>query len=203
MKTTGIILAGGKSSRMGTNKALLDLNGRRVIEGIVETLRDITDEMLVVTNTFAEYEFLQLPLIADNWKGGLGPLAGIEAGLTASKTEYNLIVACDMPFISIELGRYLLSCLDESQAVVPQIEETRHPLFAAYRREVLGEVRKSLEKKELGIWRFLRNVDLKTVTKDELASLGLPNEEQYFFNMNNREHYQKAIQFINDKGSGD
>jgi molybdopterin-guanine dinucleotide biosynthesis protein A len=203
VKTTGIILAGGKSSRMGTNKALLDLNGRKVIEGIGETLANITDEMIVVTNTFEEFEFLQLPMVADNWKGGMGPLAGIEAGLAASKTEHNLIVACDMPFISVELGRFLLSCLHESQAAVPQIEETRHPLFAAYRREVLGEVRKSLEKRELGIWRFLRNVAVKTVTKDELTSLGLPNEERYFFNMNNHEHYQKAIQFINDKGGGD
>ncbi|MBB6445516.1 NTP transferase domain-containing protein [Bacillus benzoevorans] len=197
MKTTGIILAGGKSSRMGTNKALLDLNGRKVIEGIVEKLGDITDEVLLVTNTYADYEFLQVPMIGDHWRE-MGPLAGVEAGLTASKTEYNLIVACDMPFISVELGRYLLACLDESQAAVPQIDETSHPLFAAYRREVLAEVRKSLEKRELGMWRFLKKVEAKIITKDVLASLGLPNEEQYFFNMNNREHYQRAIHFINN-----
>lgn len=139
---------------MGTNKALLDLNGRRVIEGIAEKLGNITDEMIVVTNTFADYEFLQLPMVEDNWKG-MGPLAGIEAGLTVSQTEYNLIVACDMPFISVELGRYLLTCLDESQAAVPMIDGTRHPLFAAYRREVLPQVRKSLIKEELGIWCLL------------------------------------------------
>ena len=187
---------------MGTNKALLDLNGRRVIEGIAEKLGNITDETLVVTNTFADYEFLQLPMVTDNWKE-MGPLAGMEAGLTASKTEHNLIVACDMPFISVELGKFLLTCLDECQVAVPQIEETRHPLFAAYRREVLTEVRKSLEKKELGIWRFLQNVDVKIITKEVLEKLGLPNEEQYFFNMNNREHYQKAIKFINNKGRGE
>jgi molybdopterin-guanine dinucleotide biosynthesis protein A len=202
VKTTGIILAGGKSSRMGTNKALLDLNGRRVIEGIAERLRNITDEMVVVTNTLADYEFLQLPMVEDNWKG-MGPLAGMEAGLTVSKTEYNLIVACDMPFISVELGQYLLTCLDESQAAVPVIDGTRHPLFAAYRREVLTEVRKSLEKNELRMGHLLQNVHVKIITEDLLVSLGLPNEEQYFFNMNNREQYQKAIKFINHKGGGE
>ncbi len=168
VKTTGIILAGGKSSRMGTNKALLELNGRRIIEGIAETLRNITDEMIVVTNTFADYEFLQLPMVEDNWKG-MGPLAGIEAGLTASNTEHNLIVACDMPFISVELGRYLLTCLDESQAAVPVIEGTRHPLFAAYRREVLEEARKSLEKNELRIGQLLKNVDVKIITEERIS----------------------------------
>lgn len=202
MKTTGILLAGGKSSRMGTNKALLELNGRRVIEGIADKLSNITDELIVVTNTFADYEFLQLPMVEDNWKG-MGPLAGIEAGLTASNTEHNLIVACDMPFISVELGRYLLTCLDKSQAAVPVIDGMRHPLFAAYRREVLEEARKSLEKSELRIGHLLKNIDVEIITEDVLASLGLANEEQYFFNMNNSEHYQKAIQFINNKGSGE
>lgn len=202
MKTTGILLAGGKSSRMGTNKALLELNGRRVIEGIADKLCNITDELIVVTNTFADYEFLQLPMVEDNWKG-MGPLAGIEAGLAASNTEHNLIVACDMPFISVGLGHYLLTCLDECQAAVPVIEGTRHPLFAAYRREVLQKARKSLERNELRIGHLLENVDVKVITEDVLASLGIPNEEQYFFNMNNPEHYQKAIQFINNKGSGE
>lgn len=202
MNTTAIILAGGKSSRMGTNKALLDLNGRRVIEGIVEKLEKTVDEMLIVTNTCSDYEFLQLPMVSDNWKD-MGPLAGIEAGLSHSHTERNLIVACDMPFISVELGKYLLSCLEESQVAVPEIEGTRHPLFAAYRKETVVEVRKSLEKNHLGIWRFLQNVDVKIMTEEGLERLGLPNEEQYFFNMNNREHYQKALKFINTKGSGE
>src|SRR3954447_5197806 len=122
VNTTAIILAGGKSSRMGTNKALLDLNGRMVIEGIVEKLEKTVDEIIIVTNTFADYEFLKLPMVEDKWKD-MGPLAGIEAGLNASKTEHNLIVACDMPFISVELGKYLLSCLEEEyQVVVPEIE---------------------------------------------------------------------------------
>ena len=89
MKTTGIILAGGKSSRMGTNKALLTINGKTVIERIVNQLDQIVDEIIVVTNQFHDYEFLQLPMVEDKWKG-MGPLAGIQAGLKAATTERNL-----------------------------------------------------------------------------------------------------------------
>lgn len=191
LKTTGIILAGGKSSRMGTNKALLPLHGKTVIERIVERMRGITDELMIVTNTFEDYAFLRLPMTADHWPG-MGPLAGLEAGLSRSRTDYNLITACDMPFISVELGRYLLSCLDQYQAAVPVIKGRQHPLFAAYRKEIVAEVRNALEKQELRMEHFLKTIHVKMITEELLVSLGLPIEESCFFNMNKFEHYQKA-----------
>lgn len=69
MKATGIILVGGKSSRMGTNKALLPIGGKKVIERIAEKMEMITDHLIIVTNTFQEYEFLNLPMVADMYKG--------------------------------------------------------------------------------------------------------------------------------------
>lgn len=192
MKTTAIILAGGKSSRMGTNKALLTLNGKTVIEGIAESLEKTADELLIVTNTPADYKFLHLPMTEDKWKG-MGPLAGIEAGLSASKTEHNLIVACDMPFISVDLGTYLLSCLEDYQAAVPEISGRLHPLFAAYRKDVKGVVTKALEENQLRIRHFLHSIHVKIVKNDLLQSLGLPDEEIYFFNMNDRTEYEKAL----------
>ncbi|WP_071393209.1 molybdenum cofactor guanylyltransferase [Bacillus tuaregi] len=200
MKTTAIILAGGKSSRMGTNKALLELNGKTVIEGIVESLHRVADELLLVTNTPSDYQFLHLPMTEDKWKG-MGPLAGIEAGLSASKTEHNLIVACDMPFISVELGRYLLSCLEEYQAAVPEISGQLHPLFAAYRKDVCPVVKKSLEENQLRIRHFLHSIHVKIVKNDLLQSLGLQDEELYFFNMNDRDEYERAFTFIQQKSS--
>src|SRR3954467_6801521 len=199
MKTTGIILAGGKSSRMGTNKALLTIDGKTVIERIVDQLDQIVDEIIVVTNHFQDYEFLQLPMVEDKWKE-MGPLAGIEAGLNASKTERNLIVACDMPFISIQLGTYLLSCLKDYQAAVPEISGQLHPLFAAYRKEVCGTVTQSLEQNQLRIRHLLHSIHVKIVKEELLQSLGLPNEEIYFFNMNGRDEYDKAFNKSKDKG---
>jgi len=200
VKTTAIILAGGQSSRMGTNKALLKLNGKTVIEGIAQSLEKVADEILIVTNTPADYEFLHLPMTEDNFKG-MGPLAGIEAGLSASNTEYNLITACDMPFISVDLGNYLLSCLADYQAAVPEISGRLHPLFAAYRKDVNEAVIKSLEDNQLRIRHFLHSIHVKIVKNDLLESLGLPDEEIYFFNMNDRNEYEKAFTMFKKIGS--
>lgn len=202
MNTTAIILAGGKSSRMGTNKALLQLNGKTVIEGMVEKLRNIVDEIIIVTNTFEDYAFLHLPMIEDRRKG-MGPLAGIEAGLAASKTERNLIVACDMPFISVELGQYLLSCLEEYQGAVPEISGQVHPLFAAYRKDVNEAVSQSLEENQLRIRHFLHHIHVKIVKKEFLKLLEMENEELSLFNMNNPDEYLKASNMLKDKSGRD
>ena len=199
MKTTGIILAGGKSSRMGTNKALLTIEGKTVIERIVDQLDQIVDEIIVVTNHFHDYEFLQLPMVEDKWKE-MGPLAGIEAGLNASTTERNLIVACDMPFISIELGKYLLTLLDQYQAAVPEISGQLHPLFAAYRKDTLKAVSKSLNENQLRIRQLLHTIHVKIIKNELLDSLGISTEEIYFFNMNHPDEYHKAIKIIKEKG---
>ena len=199
MKTTGIILAGGKSSRMGTNKALLTINGKTVIERIVNQLDQIVDEIIVVTNQFHDYEFLQLPMVEDKWKG-MGPLAGIQAGLNAATTERNLVVACDMPFISIDLGKYLLSLLDQYQAAVPEISGQLHPLFAAYRKDTLEAISKSLNENQLRIRQLLHTIHVKIIKNELLDSLGISTEEIYFFNMNHRDEYHKALTIIKEKG---
>ena len=199
MKTTGIILAGGKSSRMGTNKALLTIDGKTVIERIVNQLDQIVDEIIVVTNQFHDYKFLQLPMVEDKWKG-MGPLAGIQAGLNASSTARNLVVACDMPFISIELGKYLLTQLDQYQAAVPEISGQLHPLFAAYRKDICEAVSKSLSENQLRMRQLLHTIHVKIIENELLDSLGISTEEIYFFNMNHREEYHKAINIIKEKG---
>ena len=202
MGTTAIILAGGQSSRMGTNKALLQLNGKTVIEGMVEKVERIASEVIIVTNTFEDYAFLHLPMIEDKRKGK-GPLAGIEAGLAATKNDRNLIIACDMPFISTKVGKYLLSYLDEYQAAVPEISGQLHPLFAAYRKDTNEAVTQALEENQLRIRHFLHNIHVKIVKKELLQSLELENEELSFFNMNKPDEYHKALNLSKDKGGWD
>lgn len=191
MEATGIILAGGKSSRMGTNKALLKINGKTVIENVVEELRSIVNNILIVTNSFEEYEFLRLPMVEDRWKG-MGPLAGIQAGLNTSKTERNLLVACDMPFISSQLGGVLLRELSEYQAVVPEINGQLHPLFAAYRKEVSVEIEKSLEQNQLRIRGIFQNIHVKIMDNMEICRKGISLRESDLFNMNHPEEYEQA-----------
>ena len=195
MKSTGIILAGGKSSRMGTNKALLTIEGKTVVERIAEQLDGIVDQSIIVTNHFQDYEFLQLPMVEDRWKDK-GPLAGIEAGLTASKTEKNLIVACDMPFISIEVGKYLLTLLEHNQAAIPEIDGRLHPLFAAYHKEITPAVTESLVNNQLRIRQLLHTNHVKIVKNEELDSCGISSEDIYFFNMNHPNEYHEAIELV-------
>lgn len=197
METTGIIIAGGKSSRMGTNKALLKIGGKTVIEKIVEELKQTVTEVIIVTNTFEEYEFLGIPMFEDKWKG-MGPLAGIHAGLQASNTNKNLVVACDMPFISSELGTVLLKFLDDFQAAVPKMAGQLHPLFAAYQKDVEEEVYKSLQNEQLRIRQFLQNVNAKIVTEDDLNKVGFHYHECHFFNMNHPEEFEEALIIASD-----
>ncbi|WP_367949367.1 molybdenum cofactor guanylyltransferase [Bacillus sp. FJAT-29790] len=197
LRATGIIIAGGKSSRMGTNKALLKINGKTVIEIIAKELEKTVSDIIIVTNTFEDYQFLGLRMVEDQWKG-MGPLAGIHAGLELSSTDKNLIVACDMPFISSEIGKDLLKLLEDYQAAVPRISGQLHPLFAAYRKEVQGEICKSLERQQLQIWKFLQSVDTKIVTEDDLRKLDLPYKDHHFFNMNHPEEFEAALKMNSD-----
>lgn len=191
MNATGIILAGGNSSRMGANKALLKIGNTTVIEKIVEEMKMITDELIVVTNTFDDFQFLGLPLVADI-RNGLGPLAGLEAGLMASSNECNMITACDMPFISQSLGRTLLQHLATYEAVVPRVDGGLHPLFAAYRKSCLTEIQYSLDHNQLSIRSFYDRIHLKVLdessSKFEFDSMSL-------FNMNEPKEYEKAVQY--------
>ncbi|WP_141430925.1 molybdenum cofactor guanylyltransferase [Bacillus sp. 03113] len=188
-----IILAGGKSSRMGKNKALLELrNGMTVIESIIEELSSLSEHVVIVTNQPEEYRFLQLPLIKDTWSE-IGPLGGIHAGLRESPTSRNLIVACDMPFPSAEIGKYLLLQLDHVQAAVPQINEYTHPLFAAYRKDILSVIEEVVKENKRSMKQLLQKIQHKLVTETELERLGIQRIEKYFFNMNNPTDYQNAL----------
>ncbi|WP_449620133.1 molybdenum cofactor guanylyltransferase [Robertmurraya sp. Marseille-Q9965] len=198
METTGIILAGGKSSRMGTNKALLEINGKTVIEKICDELDSIVNNIIIVTNSFEEYQFLGRKMVEDTWRE-MGPLAGIHAGLSASETERNLIVACDMPFISAELGTILLGQLSVYDAVVPNISSQLHPLFAAYRKDVKKEVEKALEKNKLRIRGIFQNLHVKMLDETELRKLNYDLDEADIFNMNHPNEYEQA-KAIKSKG---
>lgn len=131
---TGIILAGGKSSRMGFDKGLAEISGKTSIEYVYDTLKKITDQIIVVANNDA-YDFLRLPVYEDILKG-YGPLGGIYTGLTVSDTEKNLIVACDMPFVTEELLQHIIEEAGNYEIAVPVAEEEIHPLCACYTKYI-------------------------------------------------------------------
>ncbi len=182
---------------MGENKALLKIGGKTVIERIADQLSSILPNVIIVANKQEDYRFLGLPLVSDRWKEK-GPLAGIHAGLSESRTQKNLVVACDMPFISGELARLLLEQLDQHQASVPEIGGQLHPLFAAYRKDASAAAELAMRENKLRIRQFLKEIDSRIIKDEELKEMGFLYRDAHFFNMNRPDEYQLALKMAED-----
>ena len=191
MDAGAIILAGGKSSRMGQNKALLPINGLANIERIKKQLATTFEEVILVTNDEAKYQFLNVPTVSDKVKNK-GPLAGIQAGLMASSYDVNVFVACDMPFISVDLAQVLVEQSEGFDAVVPVINGEQHPLFAVYKKSVLAEVENCLRTNQLRIKNLLERLNVNYVTEEHLLIKEIDNIQQVFYNMNHPSEYEEA-----------
>ena len=138
----GWILAGGRSSRMGTDKALLEIEGRSLLQRVASEISQVCGSVRVVGDP-ARYAGFGIPVIPD-LSPGLGPLAGIEAALTATTVEFNLIVACDMP--NVRAGELEDLFTAGGDVAVPRHDDGRvEPLCAVYSRKCLAQVRKMLE----------------------------------------------------------
>jgi molybdenum cofactor guanylyltransferase len=195
MKAGAIILSGGQSRRMGTNKALLPISEKPSIERIKQELEKEFDELVLVANDQEAYQFLHMNMTADHYPGK-GPLAGIHAGLTAAKTEVNLVVACDMPLISAGLGALLVELIGDSDAVVPVIDGKTHPLFAVYRKTIIKEIENCLENNSLRMIHLLDHLHVHYVTEKELQAFTNESLAQMFFNMNHPEEYENVKKWI-------
>jgi molybdenum cofactor guanylyltransferase len=191
VKAAAIILSGGKSSRMGTNKALLKINEKTNIERIADTLKPLFDDIILVTNNPESYEFLGLKMVKDHYPG-MGPLAGVHAGLTHSNYDVNVIVACDMPFVSGELAQTLVQLCSHYDAVVPVINGIQHPLFAVFKKEIASKVAGSIEEGNLRMKHLLNRLQVLYVTEKELQSYSQYDLEKVFFNMNHPNEYEDA-----------
>ena len=132
---TGIILAGGKSSRMGTDKGFLSLNDKPFIQYSIDALKPLVSEIMIVSDDSKYYVF-GLKRVNDITKNA-GPVAGICSGLEASATDYNLILSCDIPLINSEILQQLIDGIDETSEII-QVEShgKSMPLIAIYKKQV-------------------------------------------------------------------
>ena len=164
---TSIILAGGKSFRLRRNKALEVIGGRSLIQRVIERLALVSNQILIV-GSLAQFHFLSdysVEYKADLYPGK-GPLGGVYTGLAASKSLYNLVVACDMPFLNIELLRYMIKLSPGFDAVIPKVDRIQ-PLHAVYCKSCLDGIRTRLEDNQLGVTYFLRTVNVRYVGQAE------------------------------------
>ena len=163
---TGIILAGGKSSRMGREKGMVPFRGKPLIRYSLEVLEPLCDHLLISAND-PGYEVFGYPVLPDHVTGA-GPLAGLCAALEKSTTRGNLVLPCDMPFVTEEFLEYLLCCVRDQKAVIPVHPDGRaEPLCGYYSREILPFLKKNLEEKNYKLIRVLQEADAFFLKLDE------------------------------------
>lgn len=176
---TLLILAGGRSSRMGRDKAWLEWEGRPLIEHVMERLLPLAAEVLISTNDPARYVSLAdgrpmpIRLVADEFSGA-GPLAGLHAGLKAARNDLLFAVATDMPFVSAEAAEYVLKACADVDAALPRVlgqeqeSPQAEPLFAAYRKSCRPAIEASLTAGRRRLVSFLDNVRVRYVEEADL-----------------------------------
>lgn len=188
--TCGVILSGGKSSRMGTNKSLLPINNKPSISHIADTLKTCTNGVIVIANESQDYTFLNLPIYPDRYKEK-GPLAGFESALYNVNASVYVMAACDMPFVHAGVYRYLLEQLEEFEAVVPIFEDRMHPLSGIYRRSILPKIQSQIENDKLKLKKLFDLINTKYV--DTFPNISENIIHKHFFNMNNPTQYEEAL----------
>ena len=186
---TGIILSGGKNSRMGTNKAFLEIDGIRLIDKTINIYREIFSEIIIVTNDSLSYlEFDDAMIVTDIYKGK-GPLGGIYTGLFYSKNDHAFISACDMPFLNKDFIIYLSEQTDKVDIVVPQLSEGFQPLHAIYSQNCLAHIKKLLIAERLKITGFYKEVRLQSIPEEMIKPFN--KDGRLFLNFNTPEDLEK------------
>lgn len=198
MEAGAIILAGGKSRRMGTNKALLKINDVPTIQRITHQLKTFFHHPILVTNDPDAYSFLGLTTVKDQFPGK-GPLAGIHAGLMASPHEVNVVMACDMPFISAGLSVSLVRRIREYDAVVPIINGIQHPLYSVLKKKLVTSIEECIENDRLRMKDFLDHLNVLYVTEKDLQKEADNSLDRIFFNMNELKEYEDAKKWAEEE----
>jgi len=184
---TGIILAGGKSIRMGQDKAFIEINGVPIILRVFAVLDRLFRETIIVANQKETYAELNIPVYSD-LVPGQGALGGLYTGLLHSTFPYSFCVACDMPFLDRALIEYLLTRIDQYDAVVPRTSDGLQPLHAIYSKQCLDPIRHLLDLEKTKIMDFYPLIRLQIV--DEKDFLTLDPERKSFTNVNTPDELQ-------------
>jgi len=193
---TGIILAGGMSSRMGSNKALLPLNGSIVLEKVAAALTPAVSRVIVAAGPNVDaYQAFGYTCVEDRYPGK-GPLAGLHAALEASETEWNLVCACDLPLIQpsfFAAMQWLAESDRRPSAMVPRLEGRVHPLVGMYHRDVLPSLEQCLTEDRLRVTRWLEEIGGRFIEAEDLERAGIQDAAAQLSNMNTMQEYQDLV----------
>ena len=185
---SGVILAGGKSSRYGKNKALVNINGIPLIKRVLRVMESLFPSIVVITNTPDDYAFLSLPMFEDKIKG-LGPLGGIFTGLNVISKNAGFFVACDMPFLNSDLIRYLASVRQGFDVVVPTFSGKFEALHSLYTQNCLPAIEQLIHDGVYQTIRLFQSVSVRYVEEHEMRRFD--PELKSFSNINKPEELRK------------
>jgi molybdopterin-guanine dinucleotide biosynthesis protein A len=202
---TAIILAGGKSSRIGSDKAFLKLNGESVIERICNLLKKIFSNVIIISNNPDKFHFLTPNVYKDIYPN-FGPLSGVHSGLTNSQTENNFFISCDMPLITVEVIRFILTKMNNSDITIVKTESNIQTLLGIYKKSCLARAEEllSFANSQKDIKSGKTNVKLfDLINQVKTTVLDISSEKFYnddmFINMNTSEDYQKVKDILGAK----
>ena len=199
---TGIILAGGLSRRLGRDKAVEPIEGQPLVGRVMDALSGIADELVVVVNTPQRGRELPLrdsAVVAVDIYPNAGSLGGIFTGLSSASNQWGIVVACDMPFLNLDLLSYLLSFRESHDAVVPVLDGRPEPTHAAYSKVCLSAIEARLDADDLKIARFFDDVRVKYVSQRRVEEID-PSRRS-FFNVNTEEDLARARLLVGE-GAG-
>lgn len=186
---TAFVLAGGNSTRMGTDKAFLEFKGQTLVERALRTLRALTPEVMIVGERakFAKYA----PVVEDAFRAR-GPLGGIHAALAATATDLNVILAVDLPFIEARFLKFLIKKARTAEAfvVIPRAGGGLQPLCSVFRKDVQMLAERALLRKQNKIDSLFNEVATLVIEEEELQRRGFPTS--IFDNLNTPDEYEQA-----------
>jgi len=167
-EVTGIILAGGASSRMGKDKGLCEFNGKSLVSYAIEALLPICDTILISSNNTEDYHKFGFDVVVDEHKG-IGPIGGIYSSLSGSATNHNLVISCDTPFINTQLMEYVLANSNGYEIVVPEHGNSYiEPLAGYYSASVISIIEDSIKAKDFKLMNLFNKVKFKTIKVDSI-----------------------------------
>jgi len=181
---TAIIMAGGSAKRMGKDKRFLRVGNENLLERQVRLFKQHFSEVIISANDPEKLAYLKVPVVRDEHLGK-GPLEGLTTALNASHTDYNFVIAVDIPTIDMELIGKMRAHLDHSSAVIPVcVDGHQEPLFAFYSKNCIPIFKASLVEGELAVHRALKRCPV----------FHFPMQgESLLRNLNNEEDYQAFI----------
>ena len=193
---SAVVLAGGESIRMGTNKALLKLGSKTMIEKVVEELKKVFDDIIVVTNIQEQYSMIDgVRFVKDCVQTEKrSSLIGLYTGLSSIDTKGAFVVPCDMPFLNKSLILYMINKMQDEDVIIPYMDGHYQPLHAIYKKTCLPSIKKNLDIGEYKVIKFFSEVNIKTIGKDEVEEFD--KDMKCFININTYKEYIKSKEII-------